>query len=147
MLEIEEYIINILSSDTILAGYLGANSTVKRIYSWYPPMTISYSSTLKSAIFYKNSQNRRDLDFSYPSQEGSIIFTFQIVSINRNLIPQIEDQLKTLLHDSSIDITNWKVLNIVHAGSEYLENLGTPTYPLYVKNVLFNFDNVLKKGG
>lgn len=146
MLEITKWFIDQLKADSTLSGMLGANAQDNRIYSWDFPTTITYSASLKAAIFYKENQNPRPFMHSYPSQRGNIYYYFSIVSPNKTLANQIVEYLVSKFENRGIfNTTSWRIGNIIMNGSAEGVNEGTPTNPLYKRNLSFLLAEIFRR--
>ncbi|MDY0313753.1 MAG: hypothetical protein RBR32_01620 [Bacteroidales bacterium] len=139
MLEIDKYIIDEIKADATIAGYTGYSVNDPRVYQWEPPIPVSFGSTLPAAIFYRNNQVPTPYQSSFYSQRGNIYYYFQIVALNKTLANQIAERLLKLFkadeHNSGFSTTNWRVLTVKNNGVMDGVNQGSPTKPLYVRNV------------
>jgi hypothetical protein len=106
MLEISEYLINILKYDSEITSLTGANSSDYRIYSWKPSFDVIFSSTKKSAIFYSSFQDKRPYLWSYPNQIGNITYFFQSSSPNKTFAIQVIERINDLFDNYNFSTQN-----------------------------------------
>jgi hypothetical protein len=146
MLEISKYFLNQMKNDGSLSTLLGSDANDSRIYSWNPPFTIKFSSTYKAAIFYKDNQNPRPTEHSYPSQKGNIYYYISIESPNKNTAKQIGEYLVTLFENKPFSTDNWKIGNVIMNGTSEGVIEGTGNTPVYKQNLSFLLKEVFKRG-
>lgn len=145
MLEISKYIIDLMKNDASLSALTGGNANDPRIYSWNPPFVITFSSTYPAAIFYKDNQNPRPTEFSYPSQKGNIYYYLAVESPNKTLAKQIQEYLVSLLENRSFSTTNWRIGNILMNGTSEGVVGGTGTTPVHKQNISFLLFPIFKR--
>lgn len=145
MLEIDKYMMDAIKADATISGYTGKTASDSRVYSWKPSKDVVFSTTYPAAIFYKDNQNPQPSEYSYPYQVGNVYYYFQIVSNNKTLTKQIAERLNTLFKDTSITTTNFRVLTVKPNGNAEGADEGTPTNPLYVRNVSFLLKEVFER--
>lgn len=145
MLEISKYFIDAMKIDVSLTALTGADVTDSRIYSFNPAFTVVFSPTYKAAIFYKDNQNPRPTEHSYPSQRGNIYYYFSIESPNKNLAKQIEEYLVTKFENKAFVTTNWRIGNVVMNGTSEGVINGTGTTPIHKQNLSFLLKEVFKR--
>jgi len=147
MQEIIEYILDKMRDDSVLPTMLGSSEADDRIYGWNPPFDILYSDSEKAAIFYKESQDPRGNEFSFPSQKGNIKFILQVVSPDKTLVIEIYDYLDTLFCDpysNSFETDNWRVLVTKNDGYSSGE-IGNPGKILHVGNFFLSLEEIFKR--
>lgn len=148
MEEIIEYMINLLGINSSVTTYLGSDSDDSRIYQYEIPDRINFSSTQKSALFYKVSQSPLPNKFTYPIQHGNINFHIQVLSIDKSdLIKLSEIIIEALaaVDAFGFETDNWKVGYVRMNGAYDGPNEGTPKLPLYVKNLSFSLEGVYEQ--
>lgn len=146
MLEISTYFITQMKADVTLSALTGGDSSDSRIYSWNPPFAIKFSPTYPAAIFYRDTQNPRPPNYSYPSQKGNLYYYFAIESPNKTLAKQISEYIITLFENKSITTTNWKVGIVVMNGSSEGVIGGTGATPIHKQSLSFQLKEVFKRG-
>lgn len=145
MLEISKYFVDTMKADVSLNILLGSDASDSRIYSFDPPFTVTFSPTKKAAIFYKNNQNPRPTEHSYPSQKGNIYYYFSIESPNKNLAKQIGEYLIDLFGDKQFSTTNWRIgMTVMNGTSEGVVD-GTGTTPVHKQNLSFLLKEIFKR--
>lgn len=145
MLEISKYFLDEMKADASLNILTGADAIDTRIYSFNPPFNIVFSSTYKAAIFYKDNQNPRPTEHSYPSQRGNIYYYFSVESPNKNLTKQIAEYLISKFENKGFSTTNWRIGIVVMNGSSEGAIEGTGTTPVYKQNISFLLKEVFKR--
>jgi len=142
MLEIAKEIVDTIYADATIKAALGAVDADKRIYSWYPAFDITYTTDIPAAILFRISENGRPYKWSYPNQKSKEAIYFRILSIDELVLNQINEALKNLFDNSSLETDNYSVKYIELISSSDGEPLGSPTFPIYVKNTTFAFTNI-----
>jgi hypothetical protein len=145
MLELNKYFIDAMKADSGLNALTGGDSTDYRIYQFNPPFTITFSSIKRAAIFYRDNQNPRPTLHSYPSQRGNIYLYFSVESPNKTLTQQVAEYIINKFENKGFYTTNWRVLNVIMNGSSDGEFAGTPTTPVYKRNISFLLLNVFDR--
>lgn len=145
MLEISKYFIDEMKADVSLSALTGADVSDSRIYSVNPPFTITFSTIKRAAIFYKDNQNPRPTEYSYPSQRGNIYYYFSIESPNKNLSKQIVEHLIDKFENKGFSTTNWRIGIVVMNGTSEGSLEGTGTTPIYKQNLSFLLKEVFKR--
>lgn len=145
MLEITKYFIDAMKNDNGLSTLLGSDANDPRIYSFNPPFIINFSPTYKAAIFYKDNQNPRPTEYSYPSQKGNIYYYFSIESPNKNLAKQIGEYLVSKFENKPFVTTNWRIGNVIMNGTSEGIVDGTGTTPVHKQNLSFLLKEVFKR--
>lgn len=145
MLEISKYFVDTMKADTSLTALTGADITDYRIYSFDSAFTITFSNTKKAAIFYKDNQNPRPTEHSYPSQKGNIYYYLSIESPNKNLAKQIGEYLVSLFENKGFSTTNWRIGNVVMNGTSEGVVDGTGTTPVHKQNLSFLLKEIFKR--
>ena len=147
MLEIDAAVIERILSDEEIKILLGSSNDDERIYSWNPPQNIVYSNNKTSALFYRNSINKRGM-WSYPSQFHNILYFFRVVSLNETKAQRIIEKLIDLFdanNNNSLETDHFSVKKIDFSNKTDSPNEGTTSFPLYVKNISFNFTNIFRR--
>ena len=137
MLEISEYLLNILKYDATITSLTGAISSDYRIYSWKPAFDIIFSSTKEAAIFYSSFQDKRKHDWSYPSQIGDITYFFQSSSLNKTTAQQVIERINDLFDNYSFSTTNYNILSMMCNGKKEGPLEGTATRRIYGETISF----------
>lgn len=146
MLEIKAGILNYLLGDSELRTLLNSDSNDDRVYSWNPPQDIVYSDSKRSAIFYRLFVNQKPTIRSYPQQFSNMFFYLRVVSKSELDTELISEQIIKLLDEQYGFLTdNWSIKKIVLANYNDGKNEGTPSFPLYVKNLSFSFNNIFQR--
>jgi hypothetical protein len=145
MLEIDKYVVDKIKNDATISGYTGKDANDSRVYTYRPSVDVIFSPKYPAAIFYRDNQNPQPKEYSYPSQVGDIYYYFQVVSDNKTLTKQIGERLVSIFKDISITTTNWRVLIVKSNGNSEGVPEGTPTKPLYVRNVSFLLREVFER--
>ena len=135
-----------MKNSNTLSGLTGGNSSDPRIYSWNPPFVIKFSPSYPAAIFYKDNQNPRPTEYSYPSQKGNIYYYLSIESPDKNLTKQIGEYLVSLFENKPFSTTNWKIGNVIMNGTSEGIIGGTSSTPVYKQNISFLFKEIFKRG-
>lgn len=147
MLEIDEAVIERILGDADIRLLLGSDNDDERVYSWNPPQNIVYSNNKTSALFYRNSINKRGM-WSYPTQFHNILYFFRVVSLNETNAQKIIEKLLALFdanNNNSMETEHYSVKKIDFSNKTDSPNEGTPSFPLYVKNISFNFTHIFNK--
>jgi len=137
MLEISEYLLNILKYDATITSLTGATATDTRIYSWKPAVDILFSSTLKAAIFYTSFQDKRPFSWSYPSQIGNITYFFQSSSLSKLILQQVIEQINILFDNYFFSTENYNILSMMCSGKKEGPLEGTATRRIYGETISF----------
>lgn len=145
MLEISKYFVDEMKADVSLSALTGADASDTRIYSFNPPFPITFSSIYKVAIFYKDNQNPRPTEYSYPSQRGNIYYYLSIESPNKNLAKQVGEYLISKFENKGFSTTNWRIGIVVMNGTSEGVIDGTGTTPIYKQNLSFLLKEIFKR--
>lgn len=146
MLEIDAAVVSKIASDATMISLMGITVSNNRVYDWYPQDRIIFSASNQSAIIYRNSLGSRNYNWSYPSEMPRLTYYFRILSINQLNLNQVNEKLIDLFDMTTIQTTNWSVKWIELSGSVDGPIEGDPTYPIYTKDVNFNFSTLVKRG-
>jgi len=147
LLEIDQKVISMITTDVTMAGYLNGTLSDNRIYAWYPVSDIAYTIGFQEvAIIFRDSLGGRPYEWSYPSQIPHITYFFRILSINQILLSQCKERLIVLFDQKSIETTNWYVKYVELASDANGMTEGSPTQPIMSRNVNFLFKEVFRKG-
>ena len=148
MLDIKKHIAEILRDDEDITELLGDIEEDDRIYTWNPSEDILYSNedNLISAIFFRiYMSDDRPYRWSYPSQMPNIHIHFRIKSLFDYNATKIAEQVINLFDIKEMIGDDFRLpsiqLSIFNDGP--IE--GSPSIPLYVKNVQFICRNVLRR--
>ena len=147
MLAIKKALLEYILNNQDLRNLLNADIDDDRVYSWNPPQDIVYSDNKNSAVFYRLFVNQRPGRRSYPQQFANMFLYLRIVSRSELSCELISEKIISILDEKynfMLD-ENWSVkkINMTNYNDGSIE--GTPTFPLYVKNISFSLAHVFQR--
>lgn len=147
MLELDQLVVDRITTDAQLISLMGITAEDDRVYAWYPISDIIYTlGSAEVAIIYRNSFGGRPFNWSYPTQVPNIQYFFRVLSISQLKLRQTAERLIELFDKTSMESINWAVKWIEQTGCADGIYEGSPTQPILSKNVTFAFNVVVKRG-
>jgi len=147
MNEINEYIVDTITSDSTMISLMGITANDHRVYSWYPSFDIVYSNTYPAALVFRIASGSRFGDsYSYPSQIPNINYHFRALSKSQLVLGQVAKRLMDLFDEKyNVLLTNFGIKKISIIGNSDAPTEGDAGNPIYVKVVSFSFSNIVKR--
>jgi len=145
MLEITKYLVDTLINSNSIKTLLGGDISDSRIYSWNPPFDVVYTTAKPAAVFYYSESGKRPNEFSYPQQLPDETYYFQVVSFDRTKVEQISELVFSLLDLYTFHTEHFSVKTMEPGGISESTFEGTPTKPLYIKNIIFELSNIFRR--
>ena len=146
-LEICEEVIKTMKEDSAIQAYTGYTVNDPRIYSWNPMFNIIFATERPVAIFHRYSQapDPNPERSSFPTQKGNIYFYFQVKSPDKTLAMRCAERIKNLFRNQPLNSDNYKIGIIRSNGNNDGTTEGTPTRPIYVRNINLLLKEIFKK--
>ncbi len=147
MIEIDEYVVDTITTDNTMKTLMGISASDNRIFAWYPSFDIVYDSNSPAAIvFRKSSGSRTGANYSFPSQIPNINYFFRVLSINQLVLGQVAERLMDLFDEKyNVTLTNLGIKKIGMIGNSDAPTEGDAGNPIFVKMVSFSFTTVVRR--
>lgn len=145
MLGINKLIKDTIVADSGIKSLLGYTATDNRIYGFYAPKDIIYNDSKPACIIFKIHFGKRAVNYSYPLQYPNVFIYFRVLSISQLNREQVSDRLLQLF-DQKYNLQNDEFTVKFSEIGNYADGVveGTPTKPIYAKNISVKFNSVFR---
>lgn len=95
--EIKKAYYDLLKNDATLQGLTGYTASDPRIYEWFPPVDINFSSALPAAILYRSASYGRSGNYVDRAEIGDILLHFDIYAYDSDTKGDVALRIRNVL--------------------------------------------------